>query len=73
VDFLYLREMKPALEFSRNDAVSLMHQERATSLRAIADHVEKHRYSAEEIIILLREIADEAEAQAIVTDLRDTL
>lgn len=61
------------MEFTQNDTVSLMHQDRASSFRAIADYIEKFGCSPKEIIALLRESADEAEAQAMVVDLRDQL
>lgn len=60
-------------EYTRNETISLMHQDKASAFRAIADHIEKLRYSPKEIIKLLRECADEVEAQAVVADLRDTL
>lgn len=50
-----------------------MHQDRASSFRAIADYIEKFGCSPKEIIAFLRESADEAEAQAMVVDLRDQL
>jgi hypothetical protein len=62
-----------ALEFTGNQTISLMHQDRASALRAIADHIEKHKYTSAQIIELLREVADEAEAQAMVVELRDTI
>lgn len=65
--------MGQSFDFTRNEVISLQHQERAGALRAIANHVEKHEYSSEQIIDLLREVADEAEAQAMVVDLRDQL
>jgi hypothetical protein len=59
--------------FNANDVEAYMHHERATALRLIADHVEKHNFPADEIIKFMREIADEAEAQRIVVELRDKL
>lgn len=66
-----LNDMKK--EWTDNEVISFMHRERETALRAIANHVEKHEYDSIQIIELLREIADEAEAQAMVVDLRDQL
>jgi hypothetical protein len=65
--------MKADRLFSQNDVEAFMHHERATALRLIADHVEKHEYPSDEIIKYMREIADEAEAQRMVVDLRDKL
>ena len=65
--------MDAKLEFTGNEAISMMHENQANAFRAIADHVEKWKYSAEGIIKLLRESADECEAQAMVVDFRDKL
>lgn len=59
--------------FTKNDAVAMMHRHRAISLREISKHISKHDMRLDEICKLLDEIADEADAQAMVTDLRDTL
>lgn len=58
---------------TNNDAVSMAHKDRASSLRAIADHIEKweSEYTVQEIIDYLRELADGSEAQSMVVDLRD--
>jgi hypothetical protein len=59
--------------FSVNDTEALMHKDAANSYRLIAAHVEEHNYNAEQIIEWLRELADEAEAQIVVVELRDNL
>lgn len=64
-------KVKP--EFTKNDAISLMHQDRAASVRMIADYVEKWELNWEETVKLLREIGDESEAQSMVVELRDKL
>lgn len=56
-----------------NEAVAMMHKCVARDLRMIADHCEEHNYPAEEIIKFMRELADEAEAQVVVVELRDLL
>jgi DTW domain-containing protein YfiP len=67
--------MMPDLDkvFTKNEAVVLMHKDAASSYRLIAAHVEEHNYNAEQIIEWLRELADEAEAQIVVVELRDIL
>ena len=65
--------MGAKLEFTGNEAVSMMHQDKASAFRSIANFIEKNQYSLEETVIFLRETADECEAQAMVVDLRDKL
>lgn len=64
---------KPTPKHTDNEAISLMHKYLTEMFRSTADHVEKHNLSAEEIIKLLRELADESEAQEIVVNLRDNI
>ncbi len=63
------------LVLTQNDGATLMHKDRAASLRLIANHLEsfKDDFTKEQIIGFLRELADESDAMAIVTDLRDEL
>lgn len=56
-----------------NEIVAIMHKEGASMLRDIADHIEKWQHSTQEIVTLLREIADEKEAQSVVVKLRNEL
>jgi hypothetical protein len=63
--------MTPEPEFTRNETLSLMYQDKTFALRKIADHCEQFDYTAVEIIEFLREVADEQEAQAMVVELRD--
>jgi len=65
--------MGVAKVFTSNEAISMMHQDKANAFRCIADHFEKHKYMLEEIVSFLRETADECEAQALVVELRDKL
>lgn len=51
----------------------MINKSSATDLRLIASHIEEHNYTTEQIIAWLRELADEAEAQCIVVNLRDKL
>ena len=60
-------------EFTRNETVALMHENEANAFRMIADHIERFKIDHEESVRLLREIADEKEAQAMVVSLRDNL
>jgi hypothetical protein len=59
--------------FTRNESVEMMHNNTSSSLSQIADHVEKHDYTSEEIIEYLRELSDVLEAQAVVVSMRDEL
>lgn len=59
--------------FTIYDTEVLMHKDAANSYRLIAAHVEEHNYSAMQIVEWLRELADEAEAQIVVVELRDKL
>jgi len=63
------------LVLTQNDGATLMHKDRASSLRLIADHLENliEDFTKEQIIGFLRELADESDAMAVVTDLRDEL
>lgn len=63
------------LVLTQNDGAALMHKDRASSLRLIADHLENliEDFTKEQIIGFLRELADESDAMAVVTDLRDEL
>jgi hypothetical protein len=63
------------LVLTKNDGATLMHKDRESSLRLIADHLESYKeaFTKEQIIGFLRELADESEAMAVVTDLRDEL
>lgn len=65
--------MAAEFEYTRNEAVALMHRDRAEALKKLADHFEKWQPPVGEIVRFLREIADEAEAQAMVVELRDQL
>lgn len=71
--FRTLDTMESPLEYTANEAIALAHEDRAIGLRKIADHVEEHEYTAQQIIAFLREFADESEAQSIVVELRDNL
>lgn len=64
---------KPKKEWTRNEAVEMMHNNTANALKSIAQHCKKHNYNANEIIDLLIEASDEMEAQALVVSLRDEL
>lgn len=61
------------LSLSRNEVEALMHDERASAFRKVADHFKTFEFTIEEAIELMHEIADEAEAQAIVVRLRDQI
>jgi 20S proteasome alpha/beta subunit len=42
--------------FNRNESVEMMHKNTANSLSQIADHCEKYKYTAAQIIEYLREL-----------------
>lgn len=70
------KKFKPRLKrvpsnLTKNEIIALMHDANADSFRAIAAHIEKFEYSLKDVVALLRESADECEAQAIVCGLRD--
>jgi hypothetical protein len=59
--------------FTRNESTEMMCKNTSSSLSRIADFVEKHEYTGEQVVEYLREISDELEAQALVVSLRDEL
>jgi hypothetical protein len=63
----------PKPRHTDNEAIALMHRYLTDMLRSTADHSEKHNLSSDEIIKLLRELADESEAQQVVVNLRDNM
>lgn len=62
---------KPSL--TRTEVLCLMHEEGSWLLREIATHVEKWKLPTDEIVKLLREIADEKEGQSLVIKVKDHL
>jgi len=66
-------DFKEKADLSFNQIIGLMHEEGAYGLRQIADWIEKWQPSLPEIIEMLRNIADEKDAQSIVVNLRDKL
>lgn len=64
---------RPKKEWTKNEAIEMMHANTASALKKIADFVEKWDYSEKQIIDYLREIGSEMEAQALVVSLRDEL
>jgi len=60
-------------EFTQNEIAAMMHENTSIALRRIADFVEKFKMGWEESASLLREIADETEAQVVVVKLRDEI
>lgn len=66
------RVMKTELVFTKNEALAMIHECSAKDLRLIASHAEEHNYTVEQIIDWLRELADEAEAQVVVVNMRDS-
>ena len=59
--------------YTRNETLALMHEDSAYSLKAIADHIEKWQMERDEIVRLIREIADAKDAQSVVCRLRDEI
>jgi hypothetical protein len=60
-------------KLSDNDIVALTHRNAAYGYRLIADYIEKHKLDYEDAAQLLRDMADEVAAQAVVVELRDML
>lgn len=62
-------------EFTENETLSLMYKNVAQNLNEIANHIERcpELYDLPSVVKLLREIADEQEAQSMVVELRDNL
>jgi hypothetical protein len=55
--------------FTSNETLALMYENTADALRRIADYIEKWKHDNEQTVDLLREIADEHEAQSMVVSL----
>lgn len=64
---------KPEKIFTANEAVALMHEFNAESLRHISDYIERFKPDPEHLVKLFRGWADEVEAQSIVVSLRDKI
>ncbi len=64
---------KAKKEWTKNEAIEMMHANTANALKAIALSVEKWNYDAKEIIDYLIETAEEMEAQALTVTIRDEL
>lgn len=60
-------------EFTKNEALGMMYNNTANSLNSIADHVEQFEMDWQDVVVFLREVADELSAQSVVVNLRDTL
>jgi hypothetical protein len=60
-------------EFTKNEALEMMYNNTANSLNSIADHVEQFEMDWQDVVVFLREVADELSAQSVVVNLRDTL
>lgn len=58
---------------TKNALEAMIHEGRAEAFRQIAEFIEEIELTATESAALLRELADEAEAQAIVVRLRDQM
>jgi len=61
------------MSFTTNEAIIMMHKNKAIALRSMADHFEKYDYTMEEIVKYMRDLAGQHEAQIIVVELRDKL
>jgi hypothetical protein len=63
----------PKPKHTDNESIVMMHEYLTLMFRSTADHIQKNKLSPEQIIDLLRELADESEAQIVVVKLRDNL
>lgn len=61
------------MELTRNEILDLMYRSESANLKTLADYIEKHELDWQESAQLIREIADEQDAQSIVVRLRDDL
>lgn len=61
------------MAFTDNEAVSAMHKNTSNAFLSMADYIEKWEMDYKEVVKLLREIADEQDAQSMVVKLRDLL
>lgn len=61
------------MKYTDNEVIALMHQDTASALKKIADHIEKWKIGYQGTADFLREIADQKDAQAVVCRLRDEL
>ena len=62
---------KAKLVFTKNEAVALAHEDRAAAFRRVVEYVKKTGVDMEYLLGLLEEMAEEADAQALVVRLRD--
>jgi hypothetical protein len=60
-------------EFTKNEALEMMYNNTANSLNLIADHIEQFKMDWQDVVVFLREAADELSAQNVVVNLRDAL
>lgn len=58
---------------TRNEILHLMYKSESNNIKEIANYIEKHKLDWEECAKLLREIADEQDAQSVVVRLRDEI
>lgn len=65
--------MRNKSRFTDNEVSIMMHDNAAQSFRIIAEFTKKEKMSADRIINLLIEAADEHEAQSVVVKLRDDI
>lgn len=63
----------PKKEWTKNEAVEMMHTNTSKALKSIANFVREYEYTAEEIIDYLIDTAEQMEAQALVVAMRDEL
>ncbi len=64
---------KPRKEWTRNEAVEMMHTNTSKALEDIAGLIKRTEMEREEIIEYLIELSEELGAQALVVALRDEL
>lgn len=65
--------MKDTTGWTKNEIIAFGLECSAQAINDIADFVEEHVRSRQELIDLLRECADEQYAQAVVVKLRDEI
>lgn len=61
------------MSFNDNEAIILMYENTSEALTEIANHIEKHNLTIKQAIQVLRNCANQLEAQSKVVEIREDL